>query len=244
MADLAEIYDAARRDLAGLVSGLSREELERPVPATPAWSIRDVVAHVTGVVQGAVAGDFPREFFVALGSEHAVGILNDWTDRHVADRRQRPLQDVLEEWEKATAAVAPMIRGETPWPEEVVLFAGRVLVTDLTIHQQDVYGALGLVKDRDTPQIRIGFATYAGGVDLRIKASGGPALRLVNEHKEVVAGEGEPGASVRAPRFELFRALSGRRNPDQVRAYEWDGDPDPFLELFYPYGVREEALVE
>ena len=123
-------------------------------------------------------------------------------------------------------------------------FAGYVLTTDIAIHQQDIYGALGVVKDREAAPIKIGFSVYSTGVDLRIRGSAGKPLRLVTEYKEVVAGDGEPAATVRAPRFELFRALSGRRSPDQVRSYEWEGDPEPFLEFFYPYGVREEALIE
>lgn len=62
--------------------------------------------------------------------------------------------------------------------------------------------------------------------------------------KSDVAGDGEPGATVKTNRFEFFRAMSGRRSPDQIRAYEWDGDPEPYIPFFYPYGIREEALVE
>ena len=244
MADLAEIYATTRKELSSFVSSLTEEELERPVPATPGWSVRDVIAHLAGDLERIAVGDFPREFFAALGSEQGVAELNAWTARHVADRRGRPLQDVLDEWEDAAAALAPMIRGDAPWPEGVLPFAAHVLVTDIGVHQQDVYGALGLVRDRDAAPVRIGVATYTAGIDIRLNATNAPALRLVTEDKEKVAGAGEPVATVRAPRFELFRALSGRRSPDQVRAYEWDGDPGPFLELFYPYGLREEALVE
>jgi hypothetical protein len=173
-----------------------------------------------------------------------VTVLNEWTARHVADRRGRPLQDVLDEWEDSAAALASTIRGDAPWPDGVLPFAAHVLVTDVGVHQQDVYGALGVVRDRDAAPIRIGVATYVAGIDLRLRATNAPALRLVTEDKEKVAGAGEPVATVRAPRFELFRALSGRRSPDQVRAYDWDGDPAPFLELFYPYGIRAKALVE
>lgn len=244
MADLGEVYTTAREELADFVSSLSEEELARPVPATPEWSIAEVVAHVTGVVERVAAGDFPREFFFSMGSERGVAVLNEWTGRHLAGRRERSLAGLLDEWEDTTAAIMPMIRGDAPWPDDVLPFADRVLTTDLAVHQQDVYGALGIVRGRDSVPVRIGLATYAAGVDLRIKASGGPALRLVTESKEVLAGTGEPVATVHAPRFELFRALSGRRSPEQVRAYEWDGDPGPFLELFYPYGVRADALVE
>lgn len=244
MADVAEIYSVTRKELASFVSGLTKEELERPVPATPGWSIRDVIAHLTGNVERASQGDFPTNFFGAMGSAPAVAELNDWTDRQVAERRKRDLQDVLDEWEHATAAVVPMIRGDVPWPGQVIFFAGHALLTDLAVHQQDIYGALGLVKDRDEGPVRIGFSSYVGGAHLRIKSADRPSLRFLTEAKEKVAGDGDPAATVRAPRFELFRALSGRRSPDQVRAYEWDGDPEPFLDLFYPYGVREDALVE
>jgi hypothetical protein len=29
-----------------------------------------------------------------------------------------------------------------------------------------------------------------------------------------------------------------------VRAYDWEGDPEGVLELFYPYGVRADSLEE
>jgi uncharacterized protein (TIGR03083 family) len=244
MADLGEVYAATRKALADVVAGLSEEDALRPVPATPGWSVRDVVAHMTGALRKAAAGDIPREFFFAIGSQEGVVALNDWTDRQVLERRDRSLQELLDEWEEAAAAVVPMISGTEPWPDDVIPFADRVLMTDLAVHQQDVYGALGIVGDRDAVPVRVAFSTYAAGADLRIKAAKGPALRLATESKEVVAGGDDPVATVRAPRFELFRALSGRRSPDQVRAYEWEGDPEPFLELFYPYGVREEALAE
>ena len=244
MAEIAEVYEITRKELASFVSSLPEDDLERPVPATPTWSIRDVIAHHSGVVEDVASGDFPREFFVAIGSEQGVTTLNDWTDRQVRDRRERPMQDLLDGWEKATASIAPMLRGDVPWPGDVLPFAGYVLMTDLAVHQQDIYGALDLVKDRDEAPIGIGFGVYRAGVDLRMKEAGSPALRLVTEHKDVVVGDGDPAATVRGPRYELFRALSGRRSPEQLRAYEWEGDPEPFLEFFYPYGVREEALVE
>lgn len=244
MADLADVYAITRKELASFVSSLPEEDLERPVPATPGWSIRDVIAHMAGVLECIGRGDFPVEFFFDLGSQQGVAVLNEWTDRHVEGRADRPLQELLDEWETGAAAVMPMLRGDESWPDGVLPFAGHVLATDLAVHQQDVYGALGLVKDRDAAPVAVGLGTYRAGVDLRLKASGGPALRFVTERKEAVAGDGDPRATVRASRFELFRALSGRRSPEQLGAYEWEGDPEPFFELFYPYGVRADALVE
>ena len=60
-----------------------------------------------------------------------------------------------------------------------------------------------------------------------------------------LTGGDEPTATVKIrSRFELFRALSGRRGLDQLRAYEWDGDPETYVHYFYPYGIRKDALVE
>ena len=244
MADLSEVYASTRRKLADLVVDLPEEDLQRAVPATPGWTIFDVTAHLSGVLTSVAAGEFPREFFSAIGSEHGIAVLNEWTGDQVNAHRKRPLQELLTEWEEAGAAIMPMLAGDEPWPGDVLPIAGHILMTDLAVHQQDIHGALGLVKDREEAPIRIGFSVYTTGVDLRLRESQGPPLRFVSEHKEVTVGGYEPAATVTGPRFELFRALSGRRNPEQVRAYDWSGDPEPFLEFFYPYGVRSEALVE
>ena len=244
MAELADVYEVTRKELSNFVSSLPEKDLRRPVPATPTWSIHDVIAHMSGALACVASGDFPREFFLAIGSKEGIALINEWTERQVEDRRERPIQDLLDEWESATASIAPMIRGDVPWPDQVFPFAGYVLMTDLAIHQQDIYGALGVVKDREEAPISIGFSTYVSGIDLRIQSEGGPSIRFVTEDKEKVAGQEEPAATVRGSRFELFRALSGRRSLDQIRKYEWEGDPEPFLKFFYPYGVREEPLVE
>ena len=244
MGDLADVYEATRKEVARTVSSLSEEQLHTRVPATPEWTIKDVVSHLTGDVACVNAGDFPREFFEAFGSDHGVISLNRWTAKQVDVRRDTPLQEVLQEWDQATPSILPMLRGEAEWPEGVLPFAGHILLADIATHQQDILGALNVARFRDAPQVRIAVATFIGGVGLRLQMSGGPGLRFAMEDKEVPVGGDEPQATVRAPRFELFRALSGRRNPDQVKAYTWEGDPEPYIPFFYPYGVRQEALVE
>jgi hypothetical protein len=125
-----------------------------------------------------------------------------------------------------------------PW------FSDRVILTDLAVHQQDIFGTLGIKKERESAQVKIGLAGYIGTMDFRLKDAGSPAMRFAAGEKSWVAGDGEPAATVRSNRFELFRAMSGRRNPGQIRSYDWTGDPEPFIPFFYPYGVRADALVE
>ena len=244
MADTAALYEENRLSLAQLVRGLTVEQLHTPVPATPGWTIRDIVCHLAGDASAMTTGDFPEKFFGAFGEPDAVVELNDWTNEHVERRRDLSLSEVLEEWEKNAQLVEAMLRGDEEWPERIPGFVDRVLLTDLGVHQQDIYGALGIKRDREGALVRLGAAGYVALLGFRLPAAGLPPVRVRAGDSERVSGEGDIGATVSASRFELFRALSGRRNAEQIKAYEWEGDPEPYIHFFYPYGVREEALVE
>jgi hypothetical protein len=119
-----------------------------------------------------------------------------------------------------------------------------VLLTDLAVHQQDIFGAFGIERARDAAPIKIATSGYVVVMGLRLAGAGIPPLQLDAGEKVYVTGDGEPAATVKATRFEFFRALSGRRSPEQIKAYEWEGDPEPYVPYFYPYGIRKDALVE
>ena len=245
MGDLGDVYDGIRADIAATVGELDPPALAERVPATPEWTIKDVVAHLTGVAERAVAGDFPAEFLGAYGQEKGVRVLNDWTYRQVSSRADSDLHDILMEWEKHSSALVSMMRGDTEWPGGAPAFGDRILITDIAAHLHDIYGALGLRKGRGDAPVKIGAASFLGGMDLRMKADGAPAIEFRADGKNWTIGGDEPAARVTAAtRFELFRALSGRRSPEQIKALDWDGDPGPFIEYFYPYGIRREPLVE
>jgi hypothetical protein len=91
--------------------------------------------------------------------------------------------------------------------------------------------------------VKLGTSGYIATMGFRLSSVGIPPLAF-DYGKTSVTGEGEPAATVRASRFEFFRSLSGRRSPDQIRAYDWAGDPEPYIHYFYPYGVRADALIE
>lgn len=244
MGDLADVYDSTRRAILGLLRDRPAEDQDRAVPATPGWSVRDVVAHLVGDGESILRGDYPRAFFEAFGDDAAVVVLNEWTSSHVSARRGRSLEALAREWDELTATLLPTMRGERPWQDDLPVFTDRVLITDLGVHQHDIYGAFGIEDDREGPPVKIGVAGYIATMDWRLRSDGGAAIALEAPGKRWVAGGDEPAATVRAPRFELFRALSGRRNLDQLQDYEWEGDPRPFLRYFYPYGIRTDALVE
>jgi uncharacterized protein (TIGR03083 family) len=244
MAELADLYEELRDEIAQLVAGLGPEELDKPVPATPGWTIRDIVTHLAADASCTIAGDFPSEFFEAFGEAAGVTKVNAWTSRQLEDRRGRSLEDLLQEWKSSSTDLTAMMRGEKPWPEGIMPFSDRILLTDLTVHQQDIFGALGIERGREAAPIKIGLSGYITTMGWRLATANIAPLRFDLGDKSYVAGEGEPGATVHATRFELFRAMSGRRSPEQIRSYDWDNDPEPYVSYFYPYGIREEALVE
>ncbi len=244
MGNLGEVFEKVRHDVADLLRSLPREDLDRPVPATPGWRIRDVAAHLAADAAYARVGNFPNEFFQAFGDEAAVVTLNEWTSTQLAERADAPLDALLDEWEEAAADVQKMMSGELAWPEGMPWFSDRVLLTDLAVHQQDLFGALGQVGERESPQVKLGLNGYIVTMDFRLRSASGDAMRFEAGEKTWDVGGDIPTATVRATRFELFRAMSGRRSPEQIKAYDWDGDPEPFVAYFYPYGVRAEALDE
>ena len=54
--DVASLYASGRGNVTSLVQGSTQLELDRPCPATPGWSLKDVVGHLTGVAADVVAG--------------------------------------------------------------------------------------------------------------------------------------------------------------------------------------------
>src|ERR671918_932510 len=178
MGDLADVYEHSRIHVSDLVGGLSDEDAEKPVPATQGWRVRDIVAHLSGDLTSLIANDFPAEFFAALGVPEAVAQLNAWTDEHVRSRAERSVPEILDEWEASSKTIVDMMRGHIPWPDGVPWFADRVLITDLGVHQHDIYGALGIVRDRDAAPVRIGVAGRVGGMGMPLETGGSPSLAV------------------------------------------------------------------
>ncbi len=223
--DYAASYRDARTALTELTGALDETELTRPVPATPAWSVRDVVAHVVGI-----AGDLLDGNLNGMGSD-------GWTAAQVGARRGRPFDSVLGEWSQRGPILEDQVAG---WPPE---FAAP-LVGDLAVHDLDVRGALGRTDGRDTPAAVVAFDHYAHSLGDRLDEAGLRAIALDATEEPLVAGTGEPMTRVRASRFELLRTLVGRRSAAQIRAYDWDGDPDPVLAVIAAYAMRESPLEE
>jgi uncharacterized protein (TIGR03083 family) len=208
--EVGDAYAGCRRRMSELVVSLDAPRTSCPVQACPGWSVHDVVAHVTGVVDDAMAGRLD-------------GVATEpWTDAQVRARRSTPTADVVAEWNDK----APSFEGLLDPAGDM----GRQAVTDVVTHEHDIRGALGQPGGRHSDAVRIGFEFVANGM-VRVALEHGVAL-VVECDDGSVFGAGRGEVVLRGERFELLRAMSGRRSVAQLRALEIEGDVDVLLPAF------------
>lgn len=220
--DLVQLYRDAQARVVELVGTLSPPTLATPVPATPLWTVEQLVAHLTGVCADMVDGR----------TEGAA--TEPWTSRHVAERAGQPLHEVVAEWQARTPALLEML--STPGRVDASAF-------DVLTHEHDLRGALGIAGPSDAAAVAGVTTRLTGRVDHLVDKAELPALVLINDDGEWRCGSREVGVTGTAPTFEWFRALFGRRSPAQILTYSWDGDPEPYFGLLNLFGPLPSADV-
>ena len=105
-----------------LAQSLTPEQLATAVPATPQWSVRDVLGHAAGVAGDTLAGRMDAAPSPA------------WTSRHVAERAGRTIPELIEELRATEASIAASIEGNDR----------PAIVWDRSVHLADLHEALGL----------------------------------------------------------------------------------------------------
>lgn len=120
--NLSEVYRRSAAEFVELVGGASAGQLATVVPACPAWTVHDLLAHLAGSSADVVSGNLD-------------GVTTSpWTARQVADRRGRTTQELVAEWRshaEQVAAVCDSTAGPNPaW--------------DVAVHLADLREGLGL----------------------------------------------------------------------------------------------------
>jgi uncharacterized protein (TIGR03083 family) len=251
---LGTVYEGGRRRIVELVADLGDRAAAMPVPACPAWSVHDVVAHLAGVCADILAGNV------------AGAATDPWTAAQVDARRERSFGEILAEWDDVGPEVAAFA---DDFPGRL----GNQFITDVTVHEHDLRGALGRAGARGSDGVRIGAdflvnvflhpgvtALALGPLEVRagdrtwVVGTGDPptgdiggASRAALMSIEAIPGpSGEPAGTLDVEEFELFRALTGRRSAAQIRCLEWSVDADPYLQVFGlgPFTIRSADLIE
>jgi hypothetical protein len=223
------------------------------VPACEPWTVHDLVSHLAGVCADVLAGNLD-------------GVATEpWTQAQVARGRERAIAAVIDEWTGLAPKFAELVDAFPGW-------YGHQAVADITVHEHDVRGALGLPGDRHSGAVVV-TADFLISTRAHPTASAsglGPLAVETDTHRWTIGSthprdddpasamdsimlsgaapcvDVEPRVSVRLSTFELVRALSGRRSAAQIRQYEWDVDPEPFVPMFAapPFHLRRTDLSE
>ena len=119
--DLGSLYGDCRQRILELVCDLTHVEAATGVPACPLWSVRDVVAHLTGVTADALSGNME-------GAPSP-----QWTACHVERRRGLTVEAIVHEWDANVA----------PFEQAIATSRSGPAVADVASHEQDIRGAAG-----------------------------------------------------------------------------------------------------
>jgi len=164
------------------------------------------------------------------------GVATDpWTQAQVDARRDTPIAEMLDAWDADGASIEPMMSAFPPASLGQMIF-------DATTHEHDLRHGLAACGARDSTAVVQSFDWI-----VRVAGPERPeALVLRTEHGEFALGQGEPVATIGLSRFELVRAVVGRRSAAQIAAYHWHGTPPrPELLLVAPiFRLATSDLVE
>lgn len=154
----SEAYRDTRERLTGLLREAGQNAASTSVPSTPGWDVKDVVAHLTGLVTDWLDGRSDD-----YGSEA-------WTAAQVDARRDRSLADVLDEWTNRAPDLEA--RMDDPVAEGFPDYMPFLAVADAAIHEHDIRGALQRPGARDSIAVELGIKTYVTGVRQRHETTG------------------------------------------------------------------------
>lgn len=203
-ADSAAAYTEVRERMTALLRDASPDQLGRQVPACPDWTVKDLAAHAVGVAVDVAAGRVE-----GAGSD-------PWTAAQVEARRGASLEDLLREWRSVPLEAALL---------EVDAMQAAQVVFDVTTHEHDLRGALELPAERNSRGVVVGWDWATTVLGMLRDGYGEGAVVLTTPHGATTCGSAAPTSGVTADRFELFRAMTGRRSSDQVAAWAWTGEP-------------------
>ena len=207
--DLVMAYRNSQGRLTSFLHDIDSTEEGRVVPSCPAWTVHDLVAHLSGTPECLANGDFPQ------------GDFQPWLDRIVDERRDVPIGDLLDRWSAVADAAA-----------EMAAQFGGLLTIDAVTHEQDVYGALGRPAARDSAELAAIVPLMLEAFTPALEAAGlGPMAVETPDGRRWQSHDGDAGYTLRVDVWEASRALESRRTRDELRALPHDGDVDPYIDV-------------
>ena len=198
---LVVTYRNARARVFELAATLSAAQLQAAVPATPEWTVHEVLAHLVGCAADAATARMDG----APGAR--------W--RPARGERGDPVGELLAEWDRVSPAAESTLSDEQ--------MRRPNLVADTICHEADLREALGLARvDREHWQPFLDVTMLF----LRKQLRHSPTLVIRDEEgQQWICGTGEPATLLRADGYELLRATYSRRSQRQIAAWNWTPTP-------------------
>lgn len=227
--ELGAIYADSRLRIGDLARQLSATELATALPACPAWTVRDVIGHMAGLID-----DGTHRRMAGLGTD-------EWTMAQVDAHRAKSLEQVLADWATIAATAEADLEG-TIGP------MGIRLVSDAWTHEQDIRGALGRAGAReDNAALAPTLAIQTATLGERLDAAGLPGIAIRGADGTACdTGRHPVGITLRVPTaWHYLRAVTSRRSRAQVSAMQWEGAPaDRWIEAFFRFTPPEHDILE
>ena len=210
-------YSRSRIRLTELLATIDVESWERPVVACPGWRVRDVVAHLFGNTEDALAGRLTGPPLPEQTAEQVA--------RHLDDD---PVE-MLQAWNQAADSFEEVITQLEAWPAAI----------DVITHEHDIRAALDRPEGRDDESVRFFAAMLLERLEL-------PVPLTVVADGETLLGPpaGEALLTLETTAFEILRFRLGRRTRGQVEALRWSGDPTPVLDHLFVFGPAAHSISE
>lgn len=211
------LYRESQERVAEIVTALDDEALARTVSATPKWSARDVLAHLSGAAE-----DFATGNLDGAGGE-------GWTAAQVTRAEGRSIADLVEQWNRVADHTADALDSR-----QMPLFS----MWDVITHEADLRETHRLVRLDDAVVDEVLAPLWT----MFAKRYPGPCPLAVEADQQVLRmGDGEPVLSLRTTPYELFRAMLSRRSRAQILAWDWQGaDPLAAMGHLTVFGLRED----
>jgi hypothetical protein len=181
-------------------------EAERAVvPSCPAWQVHDLLAHMVGIPAALAAGHYPA------------GDLDAWLASLVAERRDRPTAELIEEWSQCDAGVEPILGTE------------GLLLVDLVVHEGDLRGALGRSGARDADEVTFVLPLILRSLAPSLLAAHLGAITVEADGESWRTHDAEAGWTLLVDPWEATRLLESRRTASELLAAPARGDATPYV---------------
>lgn len=164
--DLGEIYRTTRLRVADIVDD---SVADRPVPATPAWTTHDVVAHLAGVLDDVAAGNLD-------------GVTTDpWTAAQVERGRGKGIAQMIDEWAGAASGFEAFLSSPAGTNASAA-------VMDVSCHETDLRTALGLAPALTDEMLAWAAAGMREAFDSQVAAAGLAPVKIDVADFEIFRG--------------------------------------------------------